>query len=125
MLATNSIFSQSDTFRFVRLSRIRLSFVVSYYPLLQSSERTYTDKSHVKTNLLVYSGLSSNFLERTLRLNAPEHSIAIEIAKLEQKHITSLLSGEKRKRQKINQANRDIILCDKKLSLHGDAIINS
>ena len=55
------------------------------------------NKSHVPTNFLVYAGLSSNFLERALRLNAPEHSTTFEIAKLGQKHITSLLSGEKRK----------------------------
>ena len=58
----------------------------------------YIDKSHMTTNLLVYAGLNSNFLERALRLNVPEHSTTIEIAKLGQKYITLLLSDEKRKR---------------------------
>ena len=35
---------------------------------------------------------------RALRLNVPEHSTTFEIAKFGQKHIMSLLSGEKRKR---------------------------
>ena len=55
------------------------------------------------TNLLVYSRLNSNSLERALRLNAPKHSTTNEIAKLGQKHITSLLSDEKRKRDYIKQ----------------------
>ena len=58
----------------------------------------YIDKSHMTTNLLVYGRLNSNSLERVLRLNVPEHSTTIEIAKLGQKHIMSLLSDEKRKR---------------------------
>ena len=49
-------------------------------------------------NFLVYVGLNSNFLERVLSLNAPEHSTTIKIAKLGQKHITSLLSDKKRKK---------------------------
>ena len=60
------------------------------------------DKSHVSTNFLIYAGLSSNSLERALCLNAPEHSITFEIAKLGQKHITSLLLGEKRKKDTCN-----------------------
>ena len=57
----------------------------------------YIDKSQVPTNLLVYTGLNSNSLEKALRSNAPEHSTTFEIAKLGQKHITSLLSGEEKK----------------------------
>ena len=57
------------------------------------------------TNLLVYAGLNSNSLERALRLNVPEHSTTIKIAKLGQKHIMSLLSGKTRKKtQEIHQA---------------------
>ena len=55
------------------------------------------------TNLLLYAGLNSNSLERALRLNVPEHSTTIEIAKLGQRHITSLLSDEKAIRT-VNQA---------------------
>ena len=39
----------------------------------------YIDKSHVSTNLLVYAGLNLNFLERSLRLNAPEHCTISEL----------------------------------------------
>ena len=84
-LAPNSTFSQSNTFRFRRLSRFRLSFVVVVHFLFFicfAIERAYTvyiDKSHVSTNLLVYVGLSSNSLERALRLNAPEHSTISEL----------------------------------------------
>ena len=45
---------------------------------------------------------------------------------LGQKHITSILSGEKGKRiHETNEANRGIIVCNKRLTIHGDAIINS
>ena len=74
----------------MRLFSLRLSFVLvsRLSHCDQASVYIYIDKSHMTTNLLVYAGLSSNFLERALRLNAPEHSTTIEIAKLGQKHIT-------------------------------------
>ena len=68
--------------------------------------RIYINKSHLTTNLLVYTGLNWNSLERALRLNVPEHSTNIEIAKLGQKHITSLLSGKTRKKTRDTSSNR-------------------
>ena len=56
-------------------------------------------------NLLVYAELNSNSLERALRLNAPEHSITIKIAKLGQKHNASLLSAKTRKKRKLHSNN--------------------
>ena len=63
------------------------------------------------TNLLVYSGLNLNSLERALRLNVPEHSITIEIAKLGQIHITTLVSGKMRKKTRNTSNNRKQIGC--------------
>ena len=86
----------------------------------------YIDKRSRDANLLVYSRLSLKSLEKALCSNTPEHSTLFEVAKLGQKHITSLLSTEREKKiHEINQANRGIILCNKRFAIHGDAIINS
>ena len=71
-------------------------------------------------NLLVYAGLNSNSLERALRLNVPEHSTTIKIAKPGQKHITSLLS-DKKKDKNIHQtieSELDVISHNTRAALH-------
>ena len=70
------------------------------------------------TNLLVYAGLNSNSLERPLRLNVPEYSTTTEIAKLGQKHITSLLSERKRNIHQAIESESDVISHNTRAALH-------
>ena len=62
-----------------------------------ASPLQYIEKRSRDANLLVYSRLSPNALEKALCLNAPDHSITFEMVTLGQKHITSLLSAKREK----------------------------
>ena len=78
------------------------------------------------SNLLLSAGLTSNSLERALRLNVPEHSTTLKIVKLGQKHITSFLPDEKGKKDTyVHQAiesELDVISHNTRAALLGHAI---
>ena len=84
----NSLFAlcASLVVYFVFICVIRLCFIF-----------IYIDRRSRDANLVVYSRVNSNFLQKALCSNAPEHSTLFEMAKLGQKHITSLLSTEREK----------------------------
>ena len=94
----------------------------------RASVYIYVDESHVSTNLLVYAGLNSNFLERALRLNAPEHSTISELQQSLDKNIIRHSLGRKEKKECIHQAIEsewDVISHNTRVALRGDAIIIS